>query len=307
MPSDVANTDNLPSPQPPAIERDYAPQFEYCTRLLETVWSLRAAGSELTSAYTYTQAAILGRGISTYKAAITLLHNGHPGQTWMLVRSLFEDLIAALWLASPDKREEALKSIFRQEEQIVLLTEKTIRKHQDRVGIEPHADPELEAMEAELATQFGAYGERSWFPGLHKAIEHVGRDWEARGGRPGELALYYDIYQRHANLHLHNTVLALRAVQKGSIRALRHFSYGQRDTVDEVEMMTAFSMTVFCFSSLAELVLEETTEHEQPFAALKPMSRSTFDELRPSLRRKIGRNDPCWCGSGDKLKNCHGS
>ncbi|WP_408917418.1 SEC-C metal-binding domain-containing protein, partial [Caldifermentibacillus hisashii] len=21
---------------------------------------------------------------------------------------------------------------------------------------------------------------------------------------------------------------------------------------------------------------------------------------------KIGRNDPCWCGSGKKYKNCHG-
>jgi preprotein translocase subunit SecA len=22
---------------------------------------------------------------------------------------------------------------------------------------------------------------------------------------------------------------------------------------------------------------------------------------------KIGRNDPCWCGSGKKYKKCHGS
>ncbi|HBQ75903.1 MAG TPA: hypothetical protein DD663_03385, partial [Exiguobacterium sp.] len=21
---------------------------------------------------------------------------------------------------------------------------------------------------------------------------------------------------------------------------------------------------------------------------------------------QIGRNDPCWCGSGKKYKNCHG-
>ena len=24
------------------------------------------------------------------------------------------------------------------------------------------------------------------------------------------------------------------------------------------------------------------------------------------VERKIGRNDPCWCGSGKKYKNCHG-
>jgi preprotein translocase subunit SecA len=26
-----------------------------------------------------------------------------------------------------------------------------------------------------------------------------------------------------------------------------------------------------------------------------------------SDRDKIGRNDPCWCGSGKKYKKCHGA
>ena len=26
-----------------------------------------------------------------------------------------------------------------------------------------------------------------------------------------------------------------------------------------------------------------------------------------SEREKIGRNDPCWCGSGKKYKFCHGA
>jgi uncharacterized protein YecA (UPF0149 family) len=25
-----------------------------------------------------------------------------------------------------------------------------------------------------------------------------------------------------------------------------------------------------------------------------------------STSKKIGRNDPCWCGSGKKFKRCHG-
>jgi preprotein translocase subunit SecA len=24
-------------------------------------------------------------------------------------------------------------------------------------------------------------------------------------------------------------------------------------------------------------------------------------------RDKLGRNDPCWCGSGKKFKKCHGA
>jgi preprotein translocase subunit SecA len=28
---------------------------------------------------------------------------------------------------------------------------------------------------------------------------------------------------------------------------------------------------------------------------------------RVSDEQKLGRNDPCWCGSGKKFKKCHGA
>ena len=28
---------------------------------------------------------------------------------------------------------------------------------------------------------------------------------------------------------------------------------------------------------------------------------------QPAEAHKLGRNDPCWCGSGKKFKRCHGS
>jgi uncharacterized protein YecA (UPF0149 family) len=34
------------------------------------------------------------------------------------------------------------------------------------------------------------------------------------------------------------------------------------------------------------------------------------DDVIKTVRRdepKIGRNDPCWCGSGKKFKKCHGA
>jgi len=37
-----------------------------------------------------------------------------------------------------------------------------------------------------------------------------------------------------------------------------------------------------------------------PAAATEPQARP-----RPVRVRKIGRNDPCWCGSGKKYKHCH--
>jgi preprotein translocase subunit SecA len=41
---------------------------------------------------------------------------------------------------------------------------------------------------------------------------------------------------------------------------------------------------------------EEATEH------LPHVATRHVDE-----RDQIGRNDPCWCGSGKKYKKCHGA
>jgi uncharacterized protein YecA (UPF0149 family) len=38
-----------------------------------------------------------------------------------------------------------------------------------------------------------------------------------------------------------------------------------------------------------------------------------FEQLKCEIKKpieapkEIGRNDPCWCGSGKKLKKCHGA
>ena len=40
----------------------------------------------------------------------------------------------------------------------------------------------------------------------------------------------------------------------------------------------------------------------------KNMNVPDRDDKPETVRRdhpKIGRNDPCWCGSGKKYKNCH--
>ena len=41
-----------------------------------------------------------------------------------------------------------------------------------------------------------------------------------------------------------------------------------------------------------------------------PQNRDTREKVKPQpvkADEKIGRNDPCPCGSGKKYKNCHGS
>lgn len=37
---------------------------------------------------------------------------------------------------------------------------------------------------------------------------------------------------------------------------------------------------------------------------VQPKTKNVFRQMEPN--KKIGRNDPCWCGSGIKFKKCHG-
>ena len=46
---------------------------------------------------------------------------------------------------------------------------------------------------------------------------------------------------------------------------------------------------------------------QPPNAAQPPKPRSPRPQRRVDRSRQPGRNDPCWCGSGDKFKKCHGA
>jgi preprotein translocase subunit SecA len=38
-----------------------------------------------------------------------------------------------------------------------------------------------------------------------------------------------------------------------------------------------------------------------------PRGANTHTPVLNSAQENIGRNDPCWCGSGKKFKKCHGA
>jgi preprotein translocase subunit SecA len=39
----------------------------------------------------------------------------------------------------------------------------------------------------------------------------------------------------------------------------------------------------------------------------EPMLPPAVEQRRVDEAEQIGRNDPCWCGSGKKFKKCHGA
>ncbi|HRN70162.1 MAG TPA: preprotein translocase subunit SecA, partial [Candidatus Woesebacteria bacterium] len=43
----------------------------------------------------------------------------------------------------------------------------------------------------------------------------------------------------------------------------------------------------------------------KPEKQAEPVTQSVNLQKEPAKKKKIGRNDPCWCGSGKKYKKCH--
>jgi preprotein translocase subunit SecA len=47
---------------------------------------------------------------------------------------------------------------------------------------------------------------------------------------------------------------------------------------------------------------QEYGEEGEPIEAMPVVEQRVVDE-----EHQVGRNDPCWCGSGKKFKKCHGA
>jgi preprotein translocase subunit SecA len=43
------------------------------------------------------------------------------------------------------------------------------------------------------------------------------------------------------------------------------------------------------------------------YAEEEPQGAAVVEQRRVDEEHQLGRNDPCWCGSGKKFKRCHGA
>ncbi len=95
--------------------------------------------------------------------------------------------------------------------------------------------------------------------------------------------------------------------------------YGQQDPLVAYkrEAHTFFEeMSARIASSAAQAILrlsvrtaaqaEQQEQQPQPPTRTATSSGASTAVARPPQNAKLGRNDPCWCGSGKKYKKCHG-
>lgn len=280
------------------VAERFAPQLDICERLMTVVWSQRPRPNPSMPKATANCLAILGRSLEIYDAVLALVRSGRSLSALMLDRALFEDMVAAFWLSRPDNRESGVQRIQDQEDHLVLLSNDVIRNYRDRVLIDPEEHEDLEARRKDFEKLFGEYGERTWFGSIYKAIGEIAPTWERLGGEERTLRVYYAIVHNHINRHVHNTVSSIK----------RNFDrYDQPRKVDDFEIGIALKAGFFCLQGLAHLVFDETGTDRADLHALEQESHRVFQEFDPKSLSKVGRNDPCPCGSGKKFKHCHGA
>jgi len=90
-------------------------------------------------------------------------------------------------------------------------------------------------------------------------------------------------------------------------------AYGQRDPLVEYKneghrlfqtLLTAIESSVA--KTIYKVSLTKEPRQENPMARVVENRSSAAAQAPQSANKNIGRNDPCWCGSGKKYKKCHG-
>jgi preprotein translocase subunit SecA len=82
--------------------------------------------------------------------------------------------------------------------------------------------------------------------------------------------------------------------------------YAQKDPKQEYKKESFHLFSRMLTLLEYEIISKVLSMHWQPDADMLPGNDRFDDEFVVETQQKIGRNDPCPCGSGDKYKACHG-
>jgi hypothetical protein len=93
-------------------------------------------------------------------------------------------------------------------------------------------------------------------------------------------------------------VLGIALVSVGAVL------HGDPKTGDAVSLSGAATTDIVLNHAFEGLISVDTSE--RPGLESLPRGLQEFGEP-PAAQQKVGRKEPCWCGSGRKFKRCHGA
>ena len=100
--------------------------------------------------------------------------------------------------------------------------------------------------------------------------------------------------------------------QKNPVQEFKRESFSMftelLDTINIEIVQALCSVNLEQVSTQQEKILEEQAQEEKPrqLQRAAPPKRRMASSKQPIKNLKVGRNDPCPCGSGKKYKQCHG-
>jgi hypothetical protein len=248
------------------------------------------------------------RETTTIKATLLLVESGFGRQAKMLNRSTFEGLAVACWVAAnPD---EAVDRFDKSNEfEIHLMREKVVASHPDAdISEDGRLDP---GRVEECVSLFGKNNQRLWTGhsdlwALIKAIENRWDEAERKA-----LKMYVGYEHERNNKELHPSASALfAAVSNPASRQDGRPGMSLRIGPGSAELDAAFLGLFFIQQNLLRFIAEEFDLGLDALSELGDLvaeHQFAFAGAHNEMDSGLGRNDPCWCGSGKKFKKCHGS
>jgi hypothetical protein len=291
-------SDPMPGPNPDLLVREYAPQFLAAERLLGFVWS--SLPNRATSKIAFVLMTIVGRSIGSYRAVLHLLKAGYTKQAEMVNRSMFEDMVLGYWLALPKNREHAPEIIDAHYKEAIDRRDYYIQRMNDE-GLAAFKDSLNKEDERKATSPIAKR--------LHERVPEIEELWEECGCAATDLYFQSTISNWLSNLALHASGDSLMdSLRRGTMQFGKNtfYNYGQTEAVDDAEMLDCFFNAGFRFGCLARLLFIELGKPKEYLDDVQDGVHDARFNLTPSKIRQLGRNDPCWCGSGEKLKKCHG-
>jgi len=248
------------------------------------------------------------RETTSFQATLRLVEFGFGRQAMMLNRSTFEGMAVAYWVAA--NRQEAVDRFDKANEfEIHLLREKVLASQPDaEIPDAGKLDPERVQ---ECERLFGKNNQRLWtgHKGLWALVKDIEDRWEDAERKALNLYLGYE-HERN-NKELHPSASALFAsVSDPLARQDGRPGMSLRVGPGSDELDAAFLGLFFIQQNLLRLLAEEFDLGPDALAELANCVQNNqyaFAVRDEAMDHNIGRNDPCWCGSGKKFKKCHGS
>jgi hypothetical protein len=248
------------------------------------------------------------RETTTFKATLLLVEAGFGRQAMMLNRSTFEGMAVAYWVGA--NRQEAVDRFNKSNEFALHLMREKIMASQPDAEISDAGKLDPERVE-EAEDLFGKYNQYL-FTG-HKNLWALVKDIEGRWQEAERTALklYFDYEHQRNNMELHPSASALfSSVRNPIARQDGRPGMTLRIGPGSAELDAAFLGLFYIQQNLLRLLVEEFELGDDALAELGDCvekNQYAFAIRDEATDRHVGRNDPCWCGSGKKYKKCHGS